>query len=276
MPDGATLSDGYGSIKMFSIKDNNGSLEINRRGALFARYVYRGLKKPYLGPILAADGQSFTRADEHNPEHPHQRSVFIGHGEVILEGHPPIDTWNEPQNGAGIIEHVRFEVLERERFAAQNVWKSLDEGTPYLDERREYVFHDFCGAVEIDNTITLTATYGKVTLGPTKEAGPFAIRVADDLRGDRGGRIENAEGLVGEHECWGKVSPWVKYSGTLNGKPVSIKVIDDPSNVDYPTAWHVRDYGLFAANNFYFKGSRDIEQGQSITWKFKIIFSDIG
>lgn len=259
---------------MFSITDKDGYLEISRRGALFAKYVYRGYPKPFLGPVLTSDGLTFTRADEHNPEHPHQRSVFVGHGEVILEGRPPIDTWNEPKDG-GIIQHVRFETIAPERFIALNVWKSRD-GVPYVDERREFVFHDLDGAVEVDHKITLYATYGKITLGPTKEAGPFAIRVADELRGDRGGKIENAEGLVGERECWGKVSPWCKYSGTLGGKHVSIKVIDDPSNVDYPTAWHVRDYGLFAANNFYFKGSREIEVGRSLTWKFKIIFSEIG
>lgn len=259
---------------MFNITEKDGYLEINRRGSLFARYVYTGFLKPFLGPVLTADGHSFTRADDHNPEHPHQRSVFVGHGEVILEGHLPIDCWNEPKD-SGIIEHVRIEALERERFVAQNLWKSRD-GTPCLDERREFCFADLCGAVEIKHKIIFTASYGKITLGPTKEAGPLAIRVADELRGDRGGRIENAEGLVGERECWGKVSPWCKYSGTLGGRQVSIKIIDDPSNIDYPTAWHVRDYGLFAVNNFHFKGERVIEAGQSLSWNFKIIFSDIG
>lgn len=259
---------------MFSIKDTGGCLEIRRRGALFAQYVYTGFPKPFLGPVLTADGQSFTRADERNPEHPHQRSVFVGHGEVELEGHPVLDFWNEPQD-SGIVELVRFETLERERFTALNLWRSQD-GTPYLDERREFVFSDYCGTVEIEHSITFTASYGKITLGPTKEAGPLGIRVSDDLRGDRGGRIENAEGLVGERECWGKISPWCRYSGTLGGKQVSIKVFDDPDNIDYPTAWHVRDYGLFAANNFYFKGGQVIEPGKSLTWRFKIIFSDIG
>ena len=258
-------------LLMFGIKDTGTNLEIYRRGALFTRYVYTGFLKPFLGPVLTPDGESYTRADESNPEHPHQRSVYVGHGEVELEGHPMLDFWNEP-NDSGIAEHVRFEELERERFTALNLWRSRD-GVPYLDERRSYAFVDECGAAVIDHTITFTASYGKITLGPTKEAGPFAIRVSDSLRGDRGGKIENAEGLAGERECWGKVSPWCKYSGTLGGKQVSIKVIDDPSNPEWPTAWHVRDYGLFAANNFYFKGGCTVEAGQSISWRFKIIFS---
>jgi len=32
------------------------------------------------------------------------------------------------------------------------------------------------------------------------------------------------------------------------GKTVGIAVFDHPSNPRHPTTWHVRDYGLFAAN----------------------------
>ena len=68
-----------------------------RRGAVFSYYVYRGFKKPYLGPVFTPEGESYTRADAHNPEHPHQRSVFVGLGEVKRGELPVLDFWNEPE-----------------------------------------------------------------------------------------------------------------------------------------------------------------------------------
>ncbi|MBS7610059.1 PmoA family protein [Candidatus Bathyarchaeota archaeon] len=37
--------------------------------------------------------------------------------------------------------------------------------------------------------------------------------------------------------------------------------MDHPKNLRFPTAWHVRDYGLFAANLFYDKKPEWPDQG---------------
>jgi hypothetical protein len=37
-------------------------------------------------------------------------------------------------------------------------------------------------------------------------------------------------------------------SGVLEGAPVTIAILDHPTNVGFPTYWHARGYGLFAAN----------------------------
>jgi hypothetical protein len=54
---------------------------------------------------------------------------------------------------------------------------------------------------------------------------------------------------VGEKECWGKQSKWCDYSGPLDGKTAGIAIFDHPGNVA-PACWHVRAYGLMAANPF--------------------------
>ena len=47
---------------------------------------------------------------------------------------------------------------------------------------------------------------------------------------------------------WGKPADWNDYSGTADGKVVGVAVFDHPKN---PQAnWHVRAYGLNAANPF--------------------------
>ena len=44
----------------------------------------------------------------------------------------------------------------------------------------------------------------------------------------------------------------------MDDKIVGIAMFDHPQNPRHPTWWHVRDYGLFAANPF---GQHDFEPG---------------
>ena len=53
---------------------------------------------------------------------------------------------------------------------------------------------------------------------------------------------------------------------------MGITVFDNSKNERHPTAWHVRAYGLFAANNLFFKGGFTIQAGQSITYRYRVIF----
>ena len=57
-------------------------------------------------------------------------------------------------------------------------------------------------------------------------------------------------------------------------------MLDHPTNPRYPTWWHVRDYGLFAANPFGVhdfekkaKGTGDlrIKAGESITFRYRLL-----
>ena len=50
-------------------------------------------------------------------------------------------------------------------------------------------------------------------------------------------------------ECWGQISPWCDYSGTVGGEKVGIAIFAG-SNNPIATCWHSRDYGLMAANPF--------------------------
>jgi hypothetical protein len=36
--------------------------------------------------------------------------------------------------------------------------------------------------------------------------------------------------------------------GTVDGEPVTLGILDHPGNPGFPTYWHARGYGLFAAN----------------------------
>src|SRR5581483_4008415 len=131
----------------------------------------------------------------------------------------------------------------------------------------------------IDFDITLKANDGSVTFGDTKE-GMFGLRVASsmDVKRKKGGRITNAEGLT-DLAAWGKASPWVDYTGPVAGQTVGIAILNHPQSFRYPTTWHVRDYGLFAANPFGWHdfgmkqpGEYTLVTGGSIVFRYRVIF----
>ncbi len=65
----------------------------------------------------------------------------------------------------------------------------------------------------------------------------------------------------------------------IEGEPVSLVILDHPKNVGYPTYWHARGYGLFAANPLGQKelsAGKDIlnfklPAGQSVTFRYKVL-----
>ncbi len=68
--------------------------------------------------------------------------------------------------------------------------------------------------------------------------------------------------------------------GTAAGQAVTIGIFDHPGNPGYPTYWHARGYGLFAANplgDSVFdpkapKHDFTIEKGESATFRYRVVF----
>ncbi len=56
-----------------------------------------------------------------------------------------------------------------------------------------------------------------------------------------------SEGVKGG-AAWGTRGRWCALSGHTPGHAVTIAIFDHPKNPGYPTYWHARGYGLFAAN----------------------------
>jgi len=84
---------------------------------------------------------------------------------------------------------------------------------------------------------------------------------------------------VRDGATWGKRAAWCDYYGPVGDKTVGVAIFDHPANPRHPTWWHVRDYGLFAANPF---GQHDFESlsdkaagnltvpvGKSITFRYR-------
>jgi hypothetical protein len=101
------------------------------------------------------------------------------------------------------------------------------------------------------------------------------------VEGSKGqGRIVTSEGAR-DGDAWGKRAKWVDYSGPVNGKTAGVAIFDHPKNPRHPTWWHVRTYGLFAANplgahHFENKpvgaGDLKLAAGERVTFRYRFVF----
>jgi hypothetical protein len=151
-------------------------------------------------------------------------------------------------------------------------------GKALVRDERAYAFQAPGDLRIVDIDIKLTGIE-KAHFGDTKE-GVFAIRLATEMDGKHTGRMESADGKIGEKEVWGRPSPWVDYYGKVDGELLGVAIFDHPSNPKHPTHWHSRDYGLFAANifgerDFYRDKTRDggvtLEPGQSMRFRYRVV-----
>ncbi|MGN1409264.1 MAG: DUF6807 family protein [Eubacteriales bacterium] len=267
-----TLTVGYDEFTGCSAEVKDDRVEVKIGGKHFSDYVFSGYNKPFFGQIVDDDGVPFTRLDFETKEHPHQRSLFIAVGDVN-----GVDCWNE-YNNYGLVKNKAIKnVVSASAYAsftAENCWTDLD-GKPLITENTTYTVYNQQPDVRVlDIETVFCADYGEVKFGATKEAGPLGIRVRDELRADIGsGQLSNSWGGVGEGECWGRSAEWCDYCGEIDGVgTMGITVFDCCDNERHPTAWHIRAYGLFAANNLYFKGGYTIPAGESVTYKYRVIF----
>ena len=262
-----------------------GRLRVEINGQLFTEYFYKDVPRPYCYPLIGPGGAPMTRnwpmydAPNEQHDHPHHRSLWFAHGEV--NGH---DFWSEASRFGGTI-HDSFTEIKSGKdvgiIQERTKWISAEGEVVCTDERTLRIYNPGSAPERIfDFEITLLADNGDLTFGDTKE-GTMAVRVAETMRlkGPVGhGHIVNAAGDR-DDKTWGKRANWCDYYGPVNGKTVGIAIFDNPGNPRHPTWWHVRDYGLFAANPF---GQHDFEKlkdkaagslvvpaGHSITFRYR-------
>jgi hypothetical protein len=215
-------------------------------GAPFTTYHFADPQaaRPYFYPVIGPGGVPMTRAypmEEGVPneatDHPHHRSLYVAHGSV--NGH---DNWHFGARTRPL-SHTSD---APNQLTTTGVWET-NAGELLCYERLVVTIH----ALEeeerlIDWHLTLTApTDTPVHFGDTKEGGLCTFRVAPVLNG---GILTNAHGGVGEKECWGKSAKWCDYSAADGS--IGVAILHHPQSYGYPTHWHVREYGLFAANPF--------------------------
>ena len=264
-------------------------LRVEIGGKLFTEYFFKETPRPYFYPILGPNDLPMTRdwpmknteGEEH--DHKHHRSLWFAYGEIN-----GVDFWSEDKQFGKTVHEKFSEIKSGDKMGvikSSNKWVTQDGKIICTDDRTMRIHADTNPKI-LDFEITLHASNGDVTFGDTKE-GMMAIRLAETMRLSHGkkpgdGHIINNAG-VRDGETWGKRADWVDYFGPVQGKTVGVAMFDHPKNPRHPTWWHVRDYGLFAANPF---GVHDFEKkpahagelklaaGQSLTFRYRFIFHE--
>ena len=270
--------------------------------------------KPVLYPIYSASGTEITRGFPVRPktgeraDHPHQIGMWLTYGNVN-----GLDFWGNGSQGlgtknpnGGVIKHLNIEKTEEGngfgKIVSSESWIDT-AGVELLKEHTEYHFIAKGNNRIIDRITTLTATQTDVNMPDTKE-GMFGIRVARQLELPSDGTIErynsdgtitrikdtlnigitgnylSSEGTMGE-EVWGTRARWMDLFGMIGDEKISLVICDHPQNPNYPTYWHARGYGLFAANPLgvkdFTKGTESlnfvIPAGESITFRYRVIIT---
>jgi hypothetical protein len=285
-------------------------------GKPFTSYIWPAtLKKPSLFPLRSANGTVVTRGYPLEPrkgervDHPHHLGVWMNHGDVN-----GLDFWNnsedvKPEQAARMGTIVHRQVVEAKggkdagNLVVEADWQHPD-GKVLVKEHTRFVFRGDARSRTIDRVTTLTALNERVVFTDNKE-GFFGMRVARGLelpstRPERlvdesgkpsakpiidntgvSGQYTSSEGLQGD-AVWGTRGRWMMLTGTVDAAPVTVAILDNPANPGFPTYWHARGYGLFAANPLGEKvlteGKKELnltlEPGQSTTFQFRVVILD--
>jgi len=260
-------------------------------GELFTEYLTKAGQSPAMWPIVGPTGQPMTRSYPVGPDqkgetrdHPHHQSLWFTHDQVNGADFWKANVENPHGERGPHIAHLEFTEVESlgstARIATRNDWLNGDRKV--CEDERTIVFGTRPnGDRWIDFSITLKASNGDVTFGDTKE-GTFATRVADTMRTEAklGGRIVNSEGQA-DDAAWGLPARWVDYTGPVGGQTVGIAIFSHPTSFRPQPRWHVRGYGLFAANPF---GERDfprpelasqgpvtVKEGDALTLRYRVL-----
>lgn len=278
----------------------------------FTAYWYSDtLAKPILFPVRTASGHTVTRGfpiDYHPGErtdHPHQVGIWFTYEDVN-----GLDFWNnsyaikgERRSHLGWIK--QDSVLEMKdgatgRLKVRAYWEN-PQGDRLLREVTTFTFSGEPHTRQIDRTTTLTALV-PVTFHDRKD-GLVGMRVAralempssphlEAMTGNRSGKplaksspasgnYLSSEGLQGD-SVWGTRARWCMLYGKQGSETESITIFDHPGNPDYPSYWHARGYGLFAANPLApsaFDKQADsmnfhLDTGASVTFRYRILITD--
>jgi len=292
--------------------DGNQKVDVLVEGSLFTSYLYTdAYYKPVLYPLITASGKSLTRGFPVSPkagervDHPHHVGHWLNYGDVN-----GLDFWNhsdaipmDKKAGYGTVFHSAYIIGEDQKsLTVKTEWKA-PSGEVLLEENTVFEFSVQAANRIIDRTTTLLAKT-EVLLKDNKE-GFVAVRVTralehpsdkPELFTDANGipsevKVLNNDGVTGSYlsangltgeAVWGTRAPWVALNGVVEDQAVAITILDHPDNLGYPTYWHARGYGLFAANplgqEVFSEGAEilnaSLSSGESLTFKYRIVVSD--
>src|SRR5579872_4915131 len=287
-------------------------VDITIDGRPFTSYLWpTTLKKPVLYPLITDENITVTRGYPLEPrpnervDHPHHAGMWFNYGNVN-----GFDFWNnsdaikaEDRGRMGTVLQTKIVSTksgsDHGKLVVDSVWVT-GHGQSILDQTTRYVFSRRRHERVIDQIITLKAQE-RAVFNDDKE-GVLGIRVAHWLESpeEKGGVFLDANGHptkvdAGDNSgatgvyltsegvkggaAWGTRGKWCSLTGHSGDHTVTIAILDHPENPGYPTYWHARGYGLFAANPLgrsIFDPKQPafnytLEKGQAATFRYRVL-----
>ncbi len=284
-------------------------------GQPFTSYIWPDtLKKPVLFPLRTASGTIITRGYPLEPrpgertDHPHHVGLWLNYENVN-----GVDFWNnstalpaEQQAKMGTIVHRRIvktsNGADQGELEVEMDW--LIAGQPILRETTDFIFRTAPVTRVVDRISTLTALDKPVVFKDSKD-GLLGLRVRRELEQpstetttytDSSGRpttvkamdtngvtglYRSSEGKTGD-AVWSTRGRWTMLTGKVDHEDITLLMLDNPQNVGFPTYWHARGYGLFAANPLgqeVFSNGKEklnftLQPKQSATFRYRLVILD--
>ncbi len=300
---------------MIKLKDDKQKHEVlvTINGKEFTNLLYDDtLYKPVLYPVYSPRQQLITRGFPLAPrsgeptDHPHHQGIWFNYENVN-----GLDFWNNSyaipeskKSSYGSIKTDKIISLKNGTNAELKMSaKWIDHNNSILlKEQTTYLFSGNDDERIIDRITTLTAEMD-VVFNDAKD-GLLGMRVTKELQmptvetkkfiDDKGivtlvkaikdstinGNYLTSEGKEGD-SAWATRGNWCLLYGKKNNEMISIAIIDHPKNIGYPTYWHARGYGLFAANplgqKIFSNGKENLQftlkKGQSATFRYRIVIA---
>jgi hypothetical protein len=298
--------------KVQVVKDKGGDkVNVLIGGKPFTTFFYPDtLEKPVLYPIRAANGTVVTRGYPLNPQpgdptdHPHHIGLWFN-----FENVNGLDFWNNsfaiPKERKHLYGWIKTDRILETSSGDKGVvtyhanWTNQNSDV-LLEETTRYEFSGNDHQRIIDRFTVLKAKT-EVKFTDAKD-GLLGLRVAHALEipakvdkkftDDKGivtvvksnadsianGNYLTSEGKEGD-SAWSTRAVWCKMYGKIGADSISIAIIDHPKNPNYPTFWHARGYGLFAANplgekiftNNKAETNLTLKKGDSVSFRYRIV-----
>ena len=278
---------------------------------LFTSFMYPdSLEKPVLYPVVAANGTKVTRGFPIQPlpgeptDHPHHLGIWLNYESVN-----GLDFWNNSYAIPAAKKHlygwIKNTVVTE---TADGPTGKLSYRSDWVNQKNEVLLvettrFEFSGTKNrriIDRSTTLQAETD-VLFADVKD-GFLGMRLAHELQiparedkkftDDKGivttvkgsldsiatGNYLTSEGKMGD-AAWSTRAKWCKVFGKMGTDSVSIIIIDHPANPNFPTFWHARGYGLFAANPLgekVFTNGKSalnlaLKKGEKVVFRYRIV-----
>ncbi len=293
---------------------NANQIAVTIDGKPFTTFWYPDtLEKPVLYPLIAANGTTVTRGfplhtrSGDPTDHPHHVGLWL-----TFENVNGLDFWNNsyaiPADKKSSYGWIRTDTIfgvssgQRGSLSYRASWTNQNKDV-LLKEVTQYLFSGNEHQRIVDRITTLTAD--TTVLFKDAKDGMLGLRLAHELQipsaedqpftDDKGnvttikggadsiatGNYLTSEGKTG-NDAWSTRAKWCKVWGKMGSDSVSIIIIDHPRNINYPTFWHARGYGLFAANplgeaiftNGKSAKNLQLQKGESVTFRYRIVIQN--